>query len=186
MSNRTLASKIALPYAEALLDSAQKSNILDRVNEEVTIVSQLLMGSDKLMIFLANPLISPISKKEVIRKLFSEQVSSTILTFMLILVDRRRIAIIDSILDRYLNLAYSLESLLVATVTTSIMFTDEQKIALVKKLEVMTGNSQIKLEIAIDPQLIGGFTIQIGSKFIDTSLRGQLKDIASFLNAGML
>jgi F-type H+-transporting ATPase subunit delta len=186
MSNRTLASKIALPYAEALLDLAQKSNTLDRVSEEVITVSQLLMESDKLMIFLANPLISPMSKKEVIRQLFSEQVSSTILTFMLILVDRRRIAIVDSILDRYLNLVYSLESLLVATVTTSIMLTDEQKIALAQKLEVMTGNSQIKLEITIDLQLIGGFTIQIGSKFIDTSLRGQLKDIASFLNAGML
>jgi F-type H+-transporting ATPase subunit delta len=186
MSNRTLASKIALPYAEALLDLAQKSNTLDRVNEEVTTLSQLLIESDKLMLFFANPLISPISKKEVIRQLFSKQVSSTILTFMLILVDRRRIAVIDSILDRYLNLVHSLESLVVATVTTSIMLTDEQKIALVQQLEGMTENSQIKLEIIIDPQLIGGFTIQIGSKFIDTSLRGQLKEIASFLNAGML
>jgi len=45
----------------------------------------------------------------------------------------------------------------------------------------MTGNNQVKLEISVDPKLIGGFIIKIGSKVIDISLLGQLKEIGSFL-----
>ena len=45
------------------------------------------------------------------------------------------------------------------------------------------GAKQIKLALKVDPQLIGGFTIEIGSKMIDTSIRGQLKQISTLLGA---
>ena len=47
----------------------------------------------------------------------------------------------------------------------------------------MTGAKQIKLALKLDPQLSGGFTIEIGSKMIDTSIRGQLRQISSLLGA---
>ena len=52
-----------------------------------------------------------------------------------------------------------------------------------EKLKTITGAKQIKLALKVDPQLIGGFTIEIGSKMIDTSIRGQLKQISSLLGA---
>ena len=52
-----------------------------------------------------------------------------------------------------------------------------------EKLKIITGAKQIKLALKIDPQLIGGFTIEIGSKMIDTSIRGQLKQISALLGA---
>jgi F-type H+-transporting ATPase subunit delta len=50
-------------------------------------------------------------------------------------------------------------------------------------LKKITGAKQIKLALKVDPQLIGGFTIEIGSKLIDTSIRGQLKQISTLLGA---
>jgi len=55
----------------------------------------------------------------------------------------------------------------------------QQKIA--DKLKTITGAKQIKLALKVDPQLIGGFTVEIGSKLIDTSIRGQLKQISNLL-----
>ena len=52
-----------------------------------------------------------------------------------------------------------------------------------EKLKKITGAKQIKLALKVDPQLIGGFTIEIGSKMIDTSIRGQLKKISALLGA---
>jgi len=52
-----------------------------------------------------------------------------------------------------------------------------------ERLKVITGAKQIKLALKVDPQLIGGFTVEIGSKMIDTSIRGQLKQISSLLGA---
>jgi F-type H+-transporting ATPase subunit delta len=45
------------------------------------------------------------------------------------------------------------------------------------------GVKQIKLALKVDPQLIGGFTVEVGSKLIDTSIRGQLRKISSLLGA---
>jgi F-type H+-transporting ATPase subunit delta len=47
----------------------------------------------------------------------------------------------------------------------------------------MTNVRQVKLEIKVDKTLIGGFTVQIGSRVIDTSIQGQLKKLASHLGA---
>lgn len=186
MSDKTLIAKVSLPYAEALLELAKKSNILDKASEDITMINQVLAESDSLTKFLSNPLVTQKSKKEVITQLFSGQISDIILTFLLVLIDRKRIAFIQSILERYLELAYDLESLIIAQVVSSIALTDIQQENLIKKLKSMTGDNQVKLEISVDTDLIGGFTVQIGSKVIDTSLKGQLKEISYFLEAGVV
>ena len=186
MSDKTLTAKLSLPYAEALLELAKNSNILEKAGEDITMINQVLSESDHLNLFLANPLVTQTSKKEVITQLFSGQVSDVILTFLLVLIDRKRIAYLQPILERYLELAYDLESLVVAQVISSVALTDIQQENLIEKLKQMTDNNQVKLEISVDPELIGGFTVQIGSKVIDTSLRGQLKEISYFLEAGVI
>jgi F0F1-type ATP synthase delta subunit len=50
----------------------------------------------------------------------------------------------------------------------------------------MTGASQIKLKLSVDNSLIGGFVAQIGSKIIDNSVKGQLKQMASYLGASVV
>ena len=47
----------------------------------------------------------------------------------------------------------------------------------------MTKTKEIKLNIKVDASLIGGFTVQLGSKIIDTSLKGQLTKLSSYLGA---
>ena len=58
-----------------------------------------------------------------------------------------------------------------------------QQKEIAEKLKIITGAKQIKLALKVDPQLIGGFTIEIGSKMIDTSIRGQLRQISALLGA---
>jgi F-type H+-transporting ATPase subunit delta len=64
-----------------------------------------------------------------------------------------------------------------------VQLSAQQQKYLAEKLKVITVAKQIKLALKVDPQLIGGFTVEIGSKFIDTSIRGQLKQISNLLGA---
>ena len=50
----------------------------------------------------------------------------------------------------------------------------------------MTGAKQIKLKLTVDESLIGGFIIQVGSKIVDSSIKGQLRKLASYLGASMV
>lgn len=184
MSSKTLMAKVSLPYAEALVELGQTSSTLDKMSEDVSMIRQVLEESDNLSLFISNPLVRQTSKKEVLKQLFSGQVSDTLLTFLLVLVERKRIAYLNVILSKYIELVCSLESLVIANIISATSLSDNQQENLIEKLKNMTGTHQVKLEISIDPELIGGFVVQVGSKVIDTSLRGQLKEIGYFLQVG--
>ena len=176
-------SKVAEPYAEALLELAKSNGSLKETTNDMNIVTQFLANSSDLKKFLGNPLITKDAKKNVVKDIFGEQIDGSTLKFLLLLVDRGRIEVLDSIAQKFLELSYKQESIEIAKITSSIQLSADQQQSIAEKLKAITGAKQIKLALKVDPQLIGGFTIEIGSKMIDTSIRGQLKQISSLLGA---
>jgi F-type H+-transporting ATPase subunit delta len=176
-------SKVAEPYAEALLDLAVSNDALKETTNDINIVSQFLANSNDLKKFLGNPLITRTAKKTVVKDILGEQIGSSTLKFLLLLVDRNRIQVLESIAQKFLELSYKQESIEIAKITSSIQLSAQQQKEIAEKLKVITGAKQIKLALKVDPQLIGGFTIEIGSKMIDTSIRGKLKHISSLFGA---
>ena len=176
-------SKVAVPYAEALLDLAKSNDSLKETTNDMNIVSQFLANSSDLKKFLGNPLITKTAKKNVVKDILGEQIDGSTLKFLLLLVERGRIENLDSIAQKFLELSFKQESIEIAKITSSIQLSAQQQKDIAEKLKVITGAKQIKLALKVDPALIGGFTIEIGSKMIDTSIRGQLKQISSLLGA---
>lgn len=183
MTNQGIAYRIAQPYAEALLTTARDKCITDETQENLSLISSILSESTDLRLFLDNPLINAASKKEVLKNLFTNQVSESVLRFLLVLVDRRRISLLRAVIEKYLELAYDIESTTVVEISTVVALTENQQDALVKKLKNITNSRKIKLLFNIDTSLIGGFVAKIGSKVIDTSLSGKLKNMAFYLNS---
>lgn len=176
-------SKVALPYAEALLDLAKSNDSLKETTNDMNIVSQFLEDYSDLKKFLGNPLITKDAKKNIVKDIFGEQIDASTLKFLLLLVERGRIEILESIAQKFLELSFKQESIEIAKITSSIQLSSQQQKGISEKLRLLTGGKQIKLALKVDPSLIGGFTIEIGSKMIDTSIRGQLKQISSLLSA---
>lgn len=178
-----LVVKIAVPYAEALLELANANNSLKETTNDMNVVSKLLISSSDLKKFLGNPIITREIKKRTLRDVLVEHIEEKTLTFLMLLVDRNRIAYLDSIAYKFIELSYNQENIEIAKVTSSVRLSSDQQKGIATKLKDITGAKQIKLALKVDPTLIGGFTIEIGSKLIDTSIRGQLNQISSFLGA---
>jgi len=176
-------SKAAVPYAEALLELAKSNDSLKETTNDMNIVSQFLANSSDLKKFLGIPLVTKEAKKNVVKDILGEQIDGSTLKFLLLLVERGRIQILDSIAQKFLELSFKQESIEIAKITSSIQLSAQQQKEIAEKLKVITGAKQIKLALKVDPTLIGGFTIEIGSKMIDTSIRGQLRQISSLLGA---
>lgn len=138
-------------------------------------------SSEELKSSLSSPMISCESKKTILKNIFEKQLSSEFISFLMVLVDRNRIGIVETILEKYIELAYKVSAITIANVTTAIPFSPEQHDLLTTRLKKMTSAQEVKLAISVEPELIGGFVIQVDSKVVDTSLKGQLKQIASHL-----
>jgi F-type H+-transporting ATPase subunit delta len=177
--------KIAQPYAEAFLELSNKGS-LDSVINDLNCVSSSVSGSAELKTLLSNPLINSQKKKNVVKSVFNDKIDNNTLKFLLVLCDRGRISYLESIVDKALELAYKAASIETVKVISSVPFTSTQQEALVSKLKKMTGADQIRLDITTNSNLIGGFVVQVGSKIIDTSIQGQLRQLASYLGSSVL
>ncbi|MEB3175859.1 MAG: ATP synthase F1 subunit delta, partial [Cyanobacteriota bacterium] len=69
-----------------------------------------------------------------------------------------------------------------AEVTSALKLTESQRETVAAKVKQLTGAEAVELETAIDPDIIGGVVIKVGSQVFDSSLRGQLRRIG--LNLG--
>ena len=183
MSSKNI--KIAQPYAEAFLELSSKGS-LDSIINDLNCVSSSVSGSGELKTLLSNPLISSQTKKNVIKSVFNDKIDNNTLKFLLVLCDRGRISYLEPIVDKALELAYKAASIETVKVVSSVPFTSTQQEALISKLKKMTGAEQIRLDITTNSNLIGGFVIQVGSKIIDTSIQGQLKQLSSYLGSSVL
>jgi F-type H+-transporting ATPase subunit delta len=168
--------KIAQPYAEAFLELSSKGS-LDSVINDLNCVSSSVSGSAELKTLLSNPLINSQTKKNVVKSVFNDKIDNNTLKFLLVLCDRGRISYLEPIVNKALELAYK-----AASIETVKVISSEQE-ALISKLKKMTGADQIRLDITTNSSLIGGFVVQVGSKIIDTSLQGQLKQLSSYLGS---
>ena len=174
--------KIAQPYAEAFLELATKNSLETTIND-LSCLSTALNNSSDLKKLLSNPLVNAQNKKSIIKSIFGEKIDNNTLKFLLVLCDRGRISYLGPILEKATELAYKAASIEIVKVTSSTLLTSSQQESLISKLKKMTGADQIKLEINVNPNLIGGFVVQVGSKIIDTSIQGQLRQLSSYLGA---
>lgn len=183
MNDTTLSAEIAGPYAKALMSVAEDNNAIDQVGVEVAELLEALASSEELTGFLANPLMAPDSKKSVLSQIAEGKVSGFLLSFLLLLVDRGRVAFLTPILQQYQTLLRELNNTVLADVTSAVELSEDQQNAICDRVKAMTGASSVELSVQIDPSLLGGLVIKVGSQVIDASLRGQLRRIGMQLAA---
>jgi len=183
MNNNPLAMKVAAPYARALFDFSNDQNIMHKVTADFQNLEIFLTQTPDLLEYLNNPLVSADSKKEVLSKTLQSQINKETFQFLLVLVKRKRINLLQSILESYLQLVYRLASIKMIEVSSAFPFTNRQKNILIKKLKEITKAREIRLFINVDSSLIGGFLIKTDSKIIDFTIKNQLEELAKHLDS---
>lgn len=182
MSSTTVSLEIADPYAQALMSLAQDQNLEDRFGEDAQGLLNLLNESADLRRFLENPLMEDATKKGVLDQI-SGDLNPLFANFLKLLVDKGRIGFVTPILKRYRDLLRQLRKTVLAEVTAAVELSDAQKEQIRQKVTTMTGAQQIDLEVTLDPELLGGVIIKVGSQVVDASLRGQLRRLSMQLNS---
>ncbi|MEM8721628.1 MAG: ATP synthase F1 subunit delta [Cyanobacteria bacterium P01_G01_bin.39] len=181
MAGTLVSSEISEPYAQALMSLAQQNDLSDQFGETFRSLSSLLSESQEFKDFVLNPVIKNEDKKEVLQRVMGDA-NPYLVNFIMLLVDKRRIIFLESIVEQYLTLLRKLNQVVLAEVTSAQELSDEQKGQIVEKVKGIVEARDVELKTSVDPNLIGGVIIKVGSKVIDASLRGQLRRIKVSLN----
>ena len=170
-----LLNTITTPYAEAFLQVAESRNEADEVVDQAKAVLALWHESPELRKAMASPVLEVDAKKAVLEKLFSDQLTPSFLNLLKLLADRQRIGVLDAVLDRMLELYREQRNIALANVISATALNEEQQAELSKKVQAVAGTDKLEFNLSVDPDLIGGFVVKVGSKVIDASLAGQVR-----------
>jgi F-type H+-transporting ATPase subunit delta len=178
-----VSAEILEPYAKALMSIARNQDLTTRFGDDANYLIGLLSESEELRQFLASPVIKAEPKKAVLRQITGEQVHQYMMSFLMLLVDRGRILFLADICKQYQALLRELNQTVLAEVVSAVELNEAQQDAVRQKVMELVNARQVELETKIDPDLIGGVIIKVGSQVVDASLRGQLRRIGLRLTA---
>ena len=173
-----VTAEVVEPYAEALMSLAQEKNLTDEIGNNIRSMQTMFAESPELSTFLASPLIKAEDKKAVIKKIAGDDTNSFFINFLMLLVDRKRISFVEGIFRKYLEILRKINNVVLAEVTSAVKLYEGEAEKLVQKIKNLTGANDVEIQTIIDPDIIGGVIIKVGSQVYDASLKGQLRRIS--------
>jgi F-type H+-transporting ATPase subunit delta len=182
MKGSAFGSEVAEPYAQALMTVAQSNDLVDRFGDDIRDLTALLDNSSDLRDFIANPVVKEPAKKAVLQQIVRDS-HPYLVNFLMLLVDKRRIIFLEKVCEQYLELLRKLKNTVLAEVTSATELSEQQRQAVSDKVRSLTEAQSVELKTRVDPELIGGVVIKVGSQVFDASLRGQLRRISFNLNS---
>ncbi len=167
-------------YAKALMDVLYPDKAEAGLQQLQDFLS-LLNDQPDARRFLENPTMAGDRRKRMLKEIFDAlSLDRRVANFIGILADRDRLPILEEIIQAYQKLLDERMGILRARVTSAYSLDAEQQRELAARLEQVTGK-QIRMEVAVDPSLIGGMVAQVGTTIYDGSVRPQLQAFKSRL-----
>jgi F-type H+-transporting ATPase subunit delta len=167
-------SPVARVYAESLLQLAGGSERIDELGAQLEQIATLVDAEPQFRAFLHSPAIPDSEKKRVVEAALRGRADDVLVDFLGVLLDKQRIAELESIASAYRERADVAAGRQRVQVSSAVALADDQRQRLQSLLEERLRRTCI-LETQVEPDLLGGIVFTIGDKVYDGSVRNQLR-----------
>jgi F-type H+-transporting ATPase subunit delta len=165
--------QVASRYAKSLIDLAEEQSSVEAVKADIESFVNVTSKSSELRAVLKNPIIGIDKKQAIVTQLFGGNSSKVVLAFFNIVISKGRSEILYATAKEFMNEYNRRKGVLTAVVTSAAPLTEDQK-SKISAIVVDATKKQIVLETKVDPELIGGFILNVGDRQIDTSIASSL------------
>jgi ATP synthase F1 delta subunit len=176
------ATGVGKRYAIALFNAALAEDVIDQLHGDVTSFAKLLESEPGLRRFLLSLRVTGEEKRELIMKAISERASGLFVKFLLLLIEKKRVAAYDDIARAFTLLYEAHQGVVEVRVVTAIPLDAELERKTREIAERRTGK-QVKLEKRVEPRIVGGMIMFIGNQVFDGSIHNRLGDLGTALLA---
>lgn len=174
-SESTSTSGLGGRYAIALYELADDKKQLDKVAEDLISLREMIRESEQMRTLLRNPLFSRGDKAKAMEAICKKAgISDLTSRFVQVVALNARLFALPDMIEAYLDELAKRRGEVTAHVTAARELSDEQKKALDEALRKAVG-AKVKVDLSVDPALLGGLVVKVGSRMIDNSLRNKLQ-----------
>jgi len=173
-SESTSVSGLAERYGAALFELADERHALDAAAEDLRELRAMLQESGDLSRLLRSPVLSREEQAQAIGAI-AERAGLSALTrdFLAVVARNRRLFAVPAMIEAYLAKLAARRGEITAEVTVAQPLSEARTSALTEQLRRTVG-ARVAVDIRVDPALLGGMTVKVGSRMVDASLKSRL------------
>lgn len=176
-SGDPIVTGVAGRYATALFELAKDEGQLDQAEADLTRFEGLLDESEDLTRLVRSPVFSAESQGRALHAILQAAgISGLTANFLLLLAKNRRLFAAGDVTKAFRTLLANQRGEMTAEVSSAAALSDEEQQALTAALRDRLGKD-VRLRTKVDPALLGGLVVKIGSRMIDTSIRTKLNNL---------
>jgi len=164
-------------YATALFDLARETNAIDAVKADLERFDALVAQNPDLTRLVRSPVFSAAEKLQALSAVLDRvEIGGISANFLKLVTTNRRLFAVRDMVKAFRELVADYKGEATAEVTVAERLKDDHVAALRSALHAVSGKD-VDLDIKIDPAIIGGLVVKLGSRMVDTSLRTKLNAI---------
>ncbi len=173
-----IQASLAGRYATALFELAQNAKAIGPVEASLATVQSALADSADFARLTASPLVARRDAAKAVTAV-AEALGLDALTtkFLGVLADNRRLGQLPQVIRAFRALAANFRGETTAEVASAHPLSDDQVAALRQSLRQRVGR-EVAVDLSVDPSLLGGLVVRIGSQMIDSSIKTRLNSLA--------
>ncbi len=176
-SEQPIVAGVAGRYATALFDLALEEKALDKVRADLDRFDDLVGGSPDLSRLVRSPVFTADEQVKALEPILKQAgIDGISANFIKLVASNRRLFAIRGIIKAFRVLVATHKGEVAAKVTVAEKLSDQHLAALQSTLNAVTGKD-VDLQVEVDPAIIGGLVVKLGSRMVDTSLRTKLNSI---------
>lgn len=171
-----MGNRIAFIYANALFDIAIEKKLIADVNSQLNYLYDIFKENNEYFNILTSPIISYVEKIKVLYNVYENKLDCYILNFLSLLIKNNRLVYFFYIVNDFNKIYDNFSNKINIEVTTSVLLNNNLKNLLITKLENKL-KKKVNIINIIDYSIIGGISIKIGNKVIDSTIVNKLNNI---------
>jgi F-type H+-transporting ATPase subunit delta len=172
-----MTAGVAGRYASALFELANEQNRLDEVDADLGKFQSMLDASGDLKRLVNSPAFAAEDQQRALKAVMDwASIGATTGNFLGVVARNRRLFAAEDMIKTFRGLLARHRGEVAAEVKSAIALTDEQLAALKAKLKSTFGKD-VRIDASVDPSLLGGLVVKIGSRMFDSSLRTKLSNL---------
>ncbi|GAB4350241.1 MAG: F0F1 ATP synthase subunit delta [Oricola sp.] len=177
VATSSLSSGVASRYAQSLFDIALETNSLAIVERQIGEFETLLNESEDLRRLISSPVFSSDEQLRAIGAIAEKAGFDGVFgNFLKVVASNRRLFALPGMIAAFRAIAAEHKGVVTAQVTSAFKLTAAQEKELKATLKDVAGKD-VDIDVTVDPSLLGGLIVKIGSRQIDTSLRTKLSSM---------
>ena len=167
-------------YAQALFELAYDEHQLNEVKRDLDALSTAMDEDADVREFLVSPFFSPHEKKTLFAEALGTHFTALALSFLDTVIRNGRAGFLDEIINRFGALWDRQKGIESVTVTVARELSTQRQEQLSADIAAIL-NAPIRMEVEVDPAIVGGVFIRCGDRIIDNTLRGRLGEAMTTL-----